>query len=84
MELSVLWDFQIYGTFSFMELSVLWNFQFYGTFSSVNKVAYLWEVEYDIRVSVLAGHDVGPELPHEEHLVRELRRTCTKCRENKI
>ena len=36
----------------------------------------LREVEDDVRIPVLARHDVGPELPHEEHLVRELGRTC--------
>ena len=32
------------------------------------------EVEDDVRVPVLPGHRVRPQLFHEEHLVRELRR----------
>ena len=33
------------------------------------------EVEDDVRVPVLPGHRVRPQLLHEEHLVRELRRS---------
>ena len=33
------------------------------------------EVEDDVRVPVLPGHRVRPQLFHEEHLVRELRRS---------
>jgi hypothetical protein len=39
---------------------------------------HLWEMEDDVSCTILAGHNVGPQLAHEEHLVGELGRgSCT-------
>ncbi len=32
----------------------------------------LWKMEDDVSCAILAGNNVGPQLAHEEHLVREL------------